>query len=63
MALGREFFEDEARAGRLIRWTRPIRVAGMGPRPDIWGAALERHMRRLDVIPDALRPARQLVGR
>lgn len=59
VALGREFLEDEARAGRLIRWTRPIRVAGMGPRPDIWGVALERHARRLARItghPIELRP-------
>ena len=60
VALGREFAEDRARTGRLVRWTRPIRVAGMGPRPDIWGRALEAHMRRLARItrhPIELRPS------
>jgi hypothetical protein len=47
VALGREYAADQARTGRLVRWTRPIRVAGMGPRPDIWGRTLEWHMRRL----------------
>ena len=60
IALGREYPEDQARAGRLIRWTRPIRVAGMGPRPDVWGRTLEWHMRRLARItrhPIELRPS------
>jgi hypothetical protein len=59
IALGREYPEDQARSGRLVRWTRPIRVAGMGPRPDIWGRTLEAHMRRLARItrhPIELRP-------
>jgi hypothetical protein len=47
VALGREFPEDGARTGRLVRWTRPIRVAGMGPRPQVWSRTLEWHMRRL----------------
>jgi len=47
IALGREYDADEARAGRLIRWTRPLRVTATGPRPDLWAQAFERHMRRL----------------
>jgi hypothetical protein len=59
IALGREDPADQARTGHLIRWTRPIRVAGMGPRPDMWGRTLEWHMRRLARItrhPIELRP-------
>jgi len=59
IALGREYPEDQARSGRLVRWARPIRVAGMGPRPDGWGRTPEAHMRRPARItrpPIELRP-------
>jgi hypothetical protein len=50
IALGREYSEDQAREGRLIRWRRPIRVSGMGPRVNEWADTLAWHMRRLSRI-------------
>lgn len=50
IALGREFPDEQTNAGRLVRWTRPIRVSATGARPEEWADAFAAHVRRLSRI-------------
>ena len=45
--LGAEFPHERVRPPALMRWARPIRVTGTGPRADEWADTFAWHVRRL----------------